>query len=108
MERAKFEYNKISEKEDKKLSKMLDRVKNEVSYEFEVKQNQDVLMVRRTNEEGKEVDMGFTKVGDTMRFIDGNEYSFSDTVEARIKFPNDSVLDALKKLYEERKKNMRD
>lgn len=107
MERAKFEYNKISEKEDKKLSKMLERVKNEVPYEFEVEQDQDTLMVRRMNEEGKEIGMGFTKVGDTVRFTDGNDYPFSDTVEARIKFPNTPILDALKKLYEERKTETR-
>ena len=108
MERVKFEYNKISEREDKKFSKMLDRVKNDVSYEFEVEHDQDTLMVRRKNVEGKEIGMGFTKIGDTVRFIDGNDYPFSDTVEARIKFPDTPILDAIKKLYEERKTNARD
>ena len=87
---------------------MLERVKDEVSYEFKVDQDQDTLVVRRKDAEGKEVGMGFTKVGDKVKFIDGNNYPFSDTVEARIKFPDMPILDALKKLYEERKTNARD
>ncbi len=108
MERAKFEYNKLSDKEDKRVSKMFERVKNEVPYEFEIEETADMLMVRRKDEEGKEIGMGFTKIGDTVKCIDGSEYPFSDIVEARIKFPNDPVIDAIKKLYEERKTNMRD
>jgi len=107
VERAKFEYNKISDKEDKKLWKMFDRVKNEVSYEFEIEDNPDIVMVRRKDAEGKEIGMGFTKVGDTVRFIDGNDYPFSDTVEARIKFPDTPILDALKKLYEEKENKIK-
>jgi len=87
---------------------MFERVKDEIPYEFEIEETADTLMVRRKDGEGKEIGMGFTKVGDTVRFIDGNDYPFSDTVEAKMKFPDIPVIDALKKLYEERKTNMRD
>jgi hypothetical protein len=59
-------------------------------------------MVRRKDEEGKDVGMGFTKVGKKMPFADGKSYHFSHVVEARMKYPNENILDAIHKLYEEK------
>ncbi|MEW6616898.1 MAG: hypothetical protein AB1333_00550 [Patescibacteria group bacterium] len=108
MERAKFEYNKISDAEDKRLTKMLERVKSEIPYSFTVEETTDTLMVRRNDPERGKVGMGFTKVGDKIP-VNGVEENFSDVVEASIKYPNEKISDALKKMKEERKeKNTRD
>ena len=93
-------FDKLPEDEARKLKRVFERAKSEVPYEFSVKEDSDTVTVKRKNEEGKEVEMGFTKVGKKIMFADGKKYRFSHIVEARMKFPNDTPLVALEKLYE--------
>jgi hypothetical protein len=102
VEKISAEYNKLPEDEERKLKKVFERAKTEVPYEFTVKENEDMVMVWRKDEEGKEVGMGFTKIGKKIPFTDGNSYHFSHVVEARMKYPNENILDAIHRLYEER------
>lgn len=95
-------FDKLPEDEAQKLKQVFERAKKEVPYDFSIEEDSDTVMVRRTNEEGKEVGMGFTKVGDKIMFSDGNEYHFSEIVEARLKYPNENVLDAIQKLRKEK------
>lgn len=94
-------HNKLPEDEAKKLKKVFERTKEEVPYEFTVEEDADTVMVRRKDEDGKEVGMGFTKIGKKIMLADGKKYCFSHIVEARMRFPKDGVIEALRKLYEE-------
>jgi len=101
VEKIPSAWNKLPDDEEKKLQDVFKRAKSEVPYEFSVEETADTIMIRRKNEHGEEIGMGFTKIGKKMPFANGKMYLFSHVVEARMKFPNENVLDAIEKLYEE-------
>ncbi len=107
MERERAEYSKLSEDEDRKLKKVFERAALELPYEFTVKDDTDTVMIKRKTEDGKEVNMGFTKIGDIVNLSDGSTCHFSEVVEARMKYPNESVLSALEKLKKEKEEKTR-
>ena len=95
-------HSKLPEDEERKLEKVFERAKTEVPYEFKVENNTDTLMVRRKTESGKEIGMGFTKVGKKILFSNGKSYHFSHVVEASMKYPGENILEAIEKLYKEK------
>lgn len=93
-------YKKLDKREENRLKKVFERAGLDLPYKFTVEDGPDTVVVHMKDSDGKDVGMGFTKVGEKIILADGNKYCFSHIVEARMRFPKDEVLVAIKKLYD--------
>jgi len=93
----KFEkFEKISQKTREKIFKTINKLKNELGFDFDVKETPDVITISINDEDTGRKEMSFTKVGDQM-MVDETFFDLSDVIEARIRFPNYNVSEAMEK-----------
>jgi len=96
---------KLSKDERKDIANAFEEAKKNLASRFTIEETPDVIEVRREDKEGRETTMGFTKVGDTMPVEGASQNEkISDIIVARMRFPNDSVDEALRKLKEIKEK----
>jgi len=103
MERIPFNASnpdkKLTKDQRKDIANAFEEVKKDLASRFTIEETPDVIEVRREDENGKETTMGFTKIGDTMPVAGySKEQKMSDIIAARMRFPNDSMDEALRKL----------
>lgn len=96
--------DKLTKEMRKEIADAFEEAKRDLASRFTIEETPDVIEVRSEDEGGESRTMGFTKVGDTMPVegVSQNE-KISDIIAARMRFPNDPVDEALRKLKALRK-----
>jgi len=109
MERMPFNASsadeKLSKKERKNITNAFEEAKKDLASRFTIEETNDIIEVQREDEDGRKTTMGFTKVGDSLPVEGASQNEkMSDIIAARMRFPNDPVDEALRKLKEIKKK----
>lgn len=105
----KFEHDSLSEKGSHKLHEVLNRLKSE-GFVFDVEEDANNVRVHIAGDAEKGIEekiFGFTKMGGEVS-VEGfsDTMHLPDVVEARLRFPNDSVSRAVEKLKEFRRRKV--
>jgi hypothetical protein len=99
----KFEHNSLDEKKSHKLHEALNHLKNE-GFVFDVEEDANNVRVHIAGDAEKGIEektFGFTKMGGEVLVAGFSDtVHLSDVIEARLRFPNDSVSRAVEKLKE--------
>ncbi len=85
---------------------MVRSVAEEIGTEAEIEETPDKILLKVKDGEGNEREMRFMKMGGSI-LVAGGHVALEEVVEARLRFPDDSVKDAVEKL-EKLKESERD
>lgn len=102
-EMPKFEYDSLDDKKSHKLHEVLENLRDE-GFVFDVEEDANNVRIHIAGDAEKETEektFGFTKI-DGEVLVEGfsDTVHLTDVVEARLRFPNDSVSRAVEKLKE--------
>ena len=92
-----FGNEKLAPETDEKIHETIREVADEMELEVDIEETPDMLSLKVKDKGGDEHKMGFMKMNEGGIPIEGTWRPLGEVVEARLRFPNDDVSEAVEK-----------